>query len=160
MSISSRINKTTAVGAIAACAVIGATSPVWADNGPSGSSDTSDATTQAATTTAQDDAIIATLRAELAKLQSRLSAEDIALHDATQAAAQESQALAAARADAVHWKAVAAAESGSATPASVPAVDTTVPPAAHGFDPADFKHDCHHGEHGDHGDDHHGRFDH
>jgi fructose-specific component phosphotransferase system IIB-like protein len=154
MSISTRINKTTTVGAIAACAVIGATSPVWADDGPSGPSDTTDPTTQVATTTAQDDAVVATLRAELTKLQSRLSAEDVALHDATRAAAQESQALAAAQADAAHWKAVAAAESSSsATPASVPGVDTNVTPTNHGFDPAKLNHNCHHHD-GDFGDDH------
>ena len=99
MSRSGRINKSTAVGALAACAVIGATSPVWADSGSSGSSDTGQATS------AQDTAVIAALRGEVGKLKTQLHMEDIALRAAQDAASQEAKELVTTKAEIAHLKA-------------------------------------------------------
>jgi hypothetical protein len=145
LSMSSRINKSTAVGALAACAVVGATSPVWADSGSSG---TPDAPNQA--TSAQQQAVISALRAEVDKLQAQLKADAAALRDATQAASREARALEAAKAEIARLKAASA----DVTPDSrtstltVPADDNHFDPAARGF----ANHRCHHGKAGDNDD--------
>lgn len=91
-----RINKTTTVGAVAACAVIGATSPVWADSGSNSTTELSPA---------QQAAVINTLRAEIAKLKAETKADESALHAASKAARSQERALAKARANAAQLKA-------------------------------------------------------
>jgi hypothetical protein len=148
LSRSSRINKSTAVGALAACAVIGATSPVWADSGSSGSSDPGQAASE------PDAAVISALRAEVVKLEAQLQADNAALRDATRSASQEAKALAAAKADVARLKAAVA--TATAPSANVKTVTVAVPAVNNnGADPRDDKglagrHDCHH--HGDFGD--------
>lgn len=148
MPMTSRINKSTAVGAIAACAVIGATSPVWADSGSGGASTSSD--TGQTTTSTQDNAVISALRAEIAKLQAQLKSEDLALRDATHAAAKEARALESARAEIA--KLESAANSADTTPAPAVVVPAGVPAVDHHRDPAAVPgfagHRCHHGDPG------------
>ncbi|HVS67622.1 MAG TPA: hypothetical protein VHE56_03655, partial [Mycobacteriales bacterium] len=112
-----RINKTTTVGAVAACAVIGATSPVWADSGSGTSSN--DQTAGAA----EQAAVLNALQAEIAKLKDEVKADENALQAATQAAKAEADALAKARAAAAHWKAVAQRK--SVRTVTVPAAAST-----------------------------------
>jgi hypothetical protein len=150
LAMSSRINKSSAVGALAACAVVGATSPVWADSGSSG---TPEAPNQA--TSAQQQAVIAALRAEVDKLRALLKADSAALRDATQAASKEAKALDAAKAQIARLRANSAnvTPDRRATTMTVPADDKHFDPAAvRGF----AKHRCHHGDDGDNDD--HGDF--
>jgi hypothetical protein len=138
LSRSSRINKSTAVGALAACAVIGATSPVWADSGSNASPD-------APAVSPQDSAVLSALQNQIAKLETQVQSEQSALSAATHAVAKESKALAVAQADAAHWKAVAKAAAANVT--TVPVTPATAHAAA---DPADngarVGRHCHHGD--------------
>jgi hypothetical protein len=93
--VSMRINKTTTIGAVATCAVIGATSPVWADSG-SGTS---------AQPTAQQAAVINALKAEIAKLETQLQSDQTALHTALSAVQAQRHALTKARVEAAHLRA-------------------------------------------------------
>ena len=149
MSSSSRINKSTAVGALAACAVVGATSPVWADSGPNSSQARTRAVTAHHGQLSDDAQVISALRAEIAKLQAELKAEGAALHDATQAASTEAKALRAAKAEIARLK---SATDTAVTPGNVmvSAVDNKAHrAAARGF----AGHRCdHHGRIGDRGD--------
>jgi hypothetical protein len=126
LSRSSRIHKSTAIGALAACAVIGATSPVWADTGSSGSSGTASANPGQAVSP-QDAATISALQAEVSKLQAQVRADDHALSAATKAESLESKATA-------------------------PATTNVAPPAVPAKpDDAGMngRHNCGHGDHGD-----------
>jgi hypothetical protein len=137
-----RINKTTTVGAVAACAVIGATSPVWADSGSTSGPDA---------TTAQQAAAMSAIKAEVAKLKGELRADEAALHAATKAARAESKALTKARAEAAHWKSVAENTKAKVrtVTVAVPASDPAALNRADRINSRDKGEPCDH-RHGDH----------
>ena len=72
-----RVRKGALIGAVAAVAAIGATSPVWAGTGSSSA--------PAAGHTSADSATITALQAKIAALRSTLRADEIALQKATRA---------------------------------------------------------------------------
>lgn len=153
MTFSLRSNRGIAVSAVATCAVIGATTPVWAS---SGSSHGSDAQTRRALALVKNDAAtIAALRAEIDQLKATVAHDRVALSKQRHAVAaatrtarltkHQAPALALEKAHA-RAKARAATRSrlSRSTPVSNPA-DIAVPldPTArrhclHGSDPGSF----------------------
>jgi hypothetical protein len=136
-----------AVGALATCVVVGASSPVWAGSG-----------SPALTRANPDAATIATLRSEVTQLTSALQADHAALlkergvvakavqaaHEADQLAAREANTAQAAKGAAKAARARAIKDHGTTL---TRAVTTTGPAdiAVPMTDPAAAGHPCHHG---------------
>jgi zinc transporter 1 len=96
MMTPTRARKGALIGAVAAVAAIGATSPVWAGTGSSSAPATGK--------TSADSATITALHAQIAALRSTLRADETMLQKATRADFKATRAAHAAQADAAAWK--------------------------------------------------------
>jgi hypothetical protein len=94
-----RARKGALIGAVAACAAIGATSPVWAGTGSSPSP-----APAAGQTTSADAATIAALQAQISQLKTTLNTDEVALNKAVQADLAAARATHNAQQTADRWK--------------------------------------------------------
>jgi hypothetical protein len=143
MAINLRSNRTMAVGALATCAVIGASSPVWAGSGsPSAASDQPNAAT------------IANLRSEVAQLTSALQTDQSALVKERAAvasavhAAHEADQFAAREANKAHKAKAAKARAFKDHGTNLTRAVTSTGPADIAVPMTDSRatgHPCHHG---------------
>jgi hypothetical protein len=92
-----RVRKGALIGAVAAVAALGATSPVWAG--------TSSSPAPAVGQTSADSATVTALHAQVAALKSMLRSDEAALQKAAHADFMATRAARSARAGAASWKA-------------------------------------------------------
>jgi hypothetical protein len=150
-----RARKTALIGAIAACAAIGATSPVWAGTGSS----PSPATVGDQTTTA-DAATIAAMQAHVAQLKTTLASDEAALAREARADHAAAQAAHVAMADAAKWKTKSERTKTHMVTVQAPATSTdpvNQKRCHHGTDPGDWMGHGHDGSHGSDSHHFHGR---
>jgi hypothetical protein len=157
LSTPSRRRNGIAIGTLAACAVIGGTSPVWAGVSGHAASSPEQASNN---TTSADAATIAVLRAEVAKLTDDVKADHLALQQATKAEHAAVQAADKSRHLAAHWRHTAHTRPATRTVVVTKAVPATSDPDTHkrchhGDGDADhaqwsndprWHHHCHHGD--------------
>jgi hypothetical protein len=150
----------TTIGALAACAVVGATSPVWATS----SSHSTSGSRPATATGSADAATVTMLRTEIAKLRAEVTADHTDLRHAAKADQVLARSATKSRAAAAHWRRVAAARPATRTvvvtraPANDPTAMTKRCHHRDGVDPANWSaskdprshHHCHHGDWSNH----------
>lgn len=136
MSTSSRRRNGIAISTLAACALIGGTSPVWAGTGGHAASTTP---TAASSASSPDAATIALLRAEVAKLSNQLTTDRLALEHATKAEHAAVRAAHASQNAATRWR-----HEAHTRPATRTVVVTKTVPDSSSSDSETHKH-CHHG---------------
>lgn len=147
MALNLRTNRGMAVSALAACAVIGGTSPVWATSGsPNGAK--SDAQ-RAVAAQQRETATIAALRSEVVQLKTALLTEQAAMAreqaavkastDAARAAKREAahDARAASKARAAKVRATKRAAASSVSPSSITSASTDPRVSGHRCDHSD-----------------------